>query len=150
MTLAEREELRRVGRENNAAAGIVCPVHVKAAFEFDDIDFAIFLAVATKCFPALAVPNAAPSDSEAAKNFACAPPSGEGGNQRCCRGRTGSTQPPATLTEANSPAVGVAWPDSFIPQQATDPYRFTLPLWPHVQRMTGGRTPAMSPATDRY
>ena len=40
MTLAEREELRRVGRENNAAAGLVCPVHVKAAFnfEFDDID----------------------------------------------------------------------------------------------------------------
>ena len=74
MTLAEREELRRVGRENNAAAGIVCPVHVKAAFEFDDIDFAIFLAVATKCFPALAAPNAAASDSEAAKNFACAPP----------------------------------------------------------------------------
>ena len=25
MTLAEREELRRVGRENNAKAGIVCP-----------------------------------------------------------------------------------------------------------------------------
>ena len=40
MTLAEREELRRVGRENNANAGLVCPVHVKAAFnfEFDDID----------------------------------------------------------------------------------------------------------------
>ncbi len=40
MTLAEREELRRVGRENNATAGIVCPAHVKAAFnfEFDDID----------------------------------------------------------------------------------------------------------------
>ena len=40
MTLAEREELRRVGRENNAAAGLVCPAHVKAAFnfEFDDID----------------------------------------------------------------------------------------------------------------
>ncbi len=40
MTLAEREELRRVGRENNAAAGLVCPTHVKAAFdfEFDDID----------------------------------------------------------------------------------------------------------------
>ena len=40
MTLAEREELRRVGRENNAAAGLVCPSHVKAAFnfEFDDID----------------------------------------------------------------------------------------------------------------
>ena len=74
MTLAEREELRRVGRENNATAGIVCSVHVEAAFEFDDIDFAIFLAVAAKCFPALAVPNAAPSASEAAKNFACAPP----------------------------------------------------------------------------
>lgn len=40
MTLPEREELRRVGRENNATAGLVCPVHVKAAFdfEFDDID----------------------------------------------------------------------------------------------------------------
>ena len=40
MTLAEREELRRVGRENNATAGVVCPVDVKAAFnfEFDDID----------------------------------------------------------------------------------------------------------------
>ena len=40
MTLAEREELRRVGRENNATAGVVCPVHVKAAFnfEFDNID----------------------------------------------------------------------------------------------------------------
>ena len=40
MTLAEREELRRVGRENNATAGLVCPAHVKAAFnfEFDDID----------------------------------------------------------------------------------------------------------------
>ena len=40
MTLAEREELRRAGRENNATAGLVCPAHVKAAFnfEFDDID----------------------------------------------------------------------------------------------------------------
>ena len=40
MTLAEREELRRVGRENSATAGLVCPAHVKAAFdfEFDDID----------------------------------------------------------------------------------------------------------------
>ena len=40
MTLAEREELRRVGRENNATAGLVCPADVKAAFnfEFDDID----------------------------------------------------------------------------------------------------------------
>lgn len=40
VTLAEREELRRVGRENNATAGVVCPTHVKAAFnfEFDDID----------------------------------------------------------------------------------------------------------------
>ena len=40
MTLAEREELRRVGRENNATAGLVCPSQVKAAFkfEFDDID----------------------------------------------------------------------------------------------------------------
>ena len=32
MTLAEREELRRVGRENNATAGLVCPAHVTAAF----------------------------------------------------------------------------------------------------------------------
>ena len=40
MTLAEREELRRVGREHNATAGIVCPADVRAAFnfEFDDID----------------------------------------------------------------------------------------------------------------
>ena len=40
MTLAEREELRQVGRENYATAGLVCPTHVKAAFsfEFDDID----------------------------------------------------------------------------------------------------------------
>ena len=40
MTLAEREELRRVGRENNAMAGLVCPAHVKAEFnfEFEDID----------------------------------------------------------------------------------------------------------------
>ena len=40
MTLVEREELRRVGRENNATAGLVCPAHVKAAFnfEFDNID----------------------------------------------------------------------------------------------------------------
>ena len=40
MTLDEHEELRRVGRENNATAGLVCPAHVKAAFnfEFDDID----------------------------------------------------------------------------------------------------------------
>ena len=39
MTLAEREELRRAGRENNATAGVVCPAHVKAAnFELDDID----------------------------------------------------------------------------------------------------------------
>ena len=40
MTFAERKELRRVGRENNATAGLVCPADVKAAFnfEFDDID----------------------------------------------------------------------------------------------------------------
>ena len=40
MTLAEREELRRVGRENYATAGLVCPPHVRAAFNFelDDID----------------------------------------------------------------------------------------------------------------
>ena len=40
MTLGEREELWRVGRDNNATAGVVCPTHVKAAFnfEFDDID----------------------------------------------------------------------------------------------------------------
>ena len=35
MSLAEREELRRVGRENNATAGLVCPTHVKAAFNFE-------------------------------------------------------------------------------------------------------------------
>ena len=40
MTLAEREELRRVGHENHATAGIVCPAHVKAVFnyELDNID----------------------------------------------------------------------------------------------------------------
>ena len=57
MTLAEREELRRVGRENNATAGVVCPVHVKAAFnfEFDDIDVDVplgeFLVEASKDTP---------------------------------------------------------------------------------------------------
>ena len=40
MTLAQREQLRRLGREDNATAGLVCPAHVRAAFnfEFDDID----------------------------------------------------------------------------------------------------------------
>ncbi len=40
MTFAEREKLRRVGRENNATAGLTCPNHVRAAFgiEFGDID----------------------------------------------------------------------------------------------------------------
>ena len=40
MTLAEREELRRVGRQNSVTAGVVCSAHVKADFnfEFDDID----------------------------------------------------------------------------------------------------------------
>ena len=40
MTPEQREELRRVGREHDAAAGIVCPRCVKAAFDFelDDID----------------------------------------------------------------------------------------------------------------
>ena len=57
MTLAEREELRRVGREHNATAGIVCPDHVKAAFnfEFDDIDIDVpleeFLVEASKDTP---------------------------------------------------------------------------------------------------
>ena len=43
MTLTERDRLRQEGRENNATAGLVCPVHVKAAFnfEFDDIDVAV-------------------------------------------------------------------------------------------------------------
>ena len=45
MTLAEREELRRVGRENNATAGIVCSADVKAVFNFelDDIDIDVLL-----------------------------------------------------------------------------------------------------------
>ena len=43
MTLPEREELRRVGRENNATAGLVCPAHVRDAFEFDDIDIDVLL-----------------------------------------------------------------------------------------------------------
>ena len=57
MTLAGREELRRVGRENNATAGLVCPAHVKAAFnfEFDDIDIDVpmgkFLFEASKDTP---------------------------------------------------------------------------------------------------
>ena len=40
VTLAQREELRRGGREHNATAGLVCPAHVRDAFnyEFDDID----------------------------------------------------------------------------------------------------------------
>ena len=40
MTPEQRDELRRVGREHNAVAGIVCPRCVKAAFnfEYDDID----------------------------------------------------------------------------------------------------------------
>ena len=57
MTLAEREELRRVGRENNAMAGLICPADVKAAFnfEFDDIDIDVpleeFLVEASKETP---------------------------------------------------------------------------------------------------
>ena len=57
MTLAEREELRRVGRENNATAGIVCPADMKAVFnfEFDDIDIDVpleeFLVEASKETP---------------------------------------------------------------------------------------------------
>ena len=40
MTPEQREELRRVGRERNAVAGIVCPRCVRAAvnFELDGID----------------------------------------------------------------------------------------------------------------
>lgn len=40
MTTEQQEELRRVGREHNAVAGIVCPRCVKADFnfEYDDID----------------------------------------------------------------------------------------------------------------
>ena len=57
MILAEREELRRVGREHHATAGLVCPAHVKAAFnfEFDDIDIDVpmgeFLVGASKDTP---------------------------------------------------------------------------------------------------
>ena len=57
MTLAEREELRQEGRENNATAGVVCPADVRAAFnfEFDDIDIDVplgeLLAEATKETP---------------------------------------------------------------------------------------------------
>ena len=57
MTLAEREELRRVGRENNATAVPVCPAHVKAAFNFEfdhsDIDVPLeeFLVEASKETP---------------------------------------------------------------------------------------------------
>ena len=35
MTLAERKELRRVGQENNATAGVVRSADVKAAFNFE-------------------------------------------------------------------------------------------------------------------
>ena len=35
MTHDEREELRRTGAENSATAGLVCPAHVKAAFNFE-------------------------------------------------------------------------------------------------------------------
>ena len=35
MSHEEREELRRVGAENHAAAGLVCPAHVRAAFNFE-------------------------------------------------------------------------------------------------------------------
>ena len=40
MTPEEREELRRIGRENNATAGVICPKDVKAAFnfEYEEID----------------------------------------------------------------------------------------------------------------
>ena len=43
MTPEEREELRRVGREHKAVAGIICPRDVKAAFDFeyDDIDIEV-------------------------------------------------------------------------------------------------------------
>ena len=57
MTLAERDELRRVGREHHATAGVVCPAHVKAAFNFevDDIDIDVpmgeFLVEASKETP---------------------------------------------------------------------------------------------------
>ena len=57
MTLAEREKLRRVEREHHATAGLVCPAHVKAAFnfEFDDIDIDVplgeFLVEASKETP---------------------------------------------------------------------------------------------------
>ena len=57
MTLCGREELRRVGRENNATAGLVCPAHVKATFnfEFDNIDIDVpmgeFLVEVSKDIP---------------------------------------------------------------------------------------------------
>ena len=34
VTLAQREDLRGVGRGNSAMAGVVCSVHVKAAVSF--------------------------------------------------------------------------------------------------------------------
>ena len=61
MTLAEREELRRVGRDDNATAAVVCPADVEAAFnfefefEFDDIDIDVppeeFLVEASRATP---------------------------------------------------------------------------------------------------
>ena len=45
MTLADREELRRVGREFSATVGVVCPFHVNAAFDFElgKIDIYIYV-----------------------------------------------------------------------------------------------------------
>ncbi len=37
MTLAGREQLRQAGRENGGTAGIMCPEHVKAVFNFEDL-----------------------------------------------------------------------------------------------------------------
>ena len=38
MTLSERKELRRVGRENNTTLGIVCPAAAKDTFNFEFLE----------------------------------------------------------------------------------------------------------------
>ena len=83
MTLAEREELRQMGRENNATAGLVCPAHMKAAFnfEFDDIDIDVpleeLLVEASKEFPRWRVMLAPLPGAESELNVQAAPSRGD-------------------------------------------------------------------------
>ena len=50
---------------------------------------------------------------------------------------------PPALTEANSPAGGVAWPCLFQPQQATAPSPFTPQMW-DPPALTGANSSAGS------